>query len=234
MLKWTLEKVERKFINRSQENGNAEPREDSNSSSNNNIGKDLTKDKHNKGHIVIPYTQGLGESIRKICRKYGIHTHFKGTETIKEILVKPKDNDPLDRRSGTIHWYQCGEFTCDEEYIGETSMTFGERYKEHPKEPLPIYGHSNITGHSTNPDNITFIGREDHGLARTIKESIYIRVNNPYSIGMWVSIIFIIYGTESCLIPLNLKSVMTMDMQTEHPSVGMLSLFQPIGMHIEQ
>ena len=27
--------------------------------------------------------------------------------------------------------------------------------------------------------NFTFIGREDHGLARTIKESIYIRVNNP-------------------------------------------------------
>ena len=27
--------------------------------------------------------------------------------------------------------------------------------------------------------NFTSIGREDHGLARTIKESIYIRVNNP-------------------------------------------------------
>ena len=36
--------------------------------------------------------------------------------------------------------------------------------------------HSTQTGHST---NFTIIGREDHGLARTIKESIYIRVNNP-------------------------------------------------------
>ena len=30
-----------------------------------------------KGHIVIPYTQGLCESIKKICGRYGIQTHFK-------------------------------------------------------------------------------------------------------------------------------------------------------------
>ena len=52
-------------------------------------------------------------------------------------------------------------------------LSYGERYKEHLKEPSTIYGHS------TNPDNFTIIGREDHGLARSIKESIYIRVNNP-------------------------------------------------------
>ena len=67
---------------------------------------------------------------------------------------------------------------CNEEYIGETSRTIGERYKEHLKEPSPIYECSNISGHSTNPDKFTIIGREDHGLARTIKVSIYTRVNN--------------------------------------------------------
>ena len=51
------------------------------------------------------------------------------------MLVKPKDKDPLDKKSGAIYWYQCGEPACNEEYIGETSRTFGERYKEHLKEP---------------------------------------------------------------------------------------------------
>ena len=37
----------------------------------------------NKGHIIIPYTQGLCESIKKICEMYGIQTHFKGGCTIK-------------------------------------------------------------------------------------------------------------------------------------------------------
>ena len=60
--------------------------------------RDSTKKKYNKGHIVIPYTQGLGESIKKICRKYGIQNHFKGNRTIKNILITPKDKDPLDRK----------------------------------------------------------------------------------------------------------------------------------------
>ena len=144
--------------------------EDNNNPSGNTTGRDPNKDKSSKGHIVIPYTHGLGESIKKICGKYGMQAHFKGNRTIKEMLVKPKDKDPLDRKSGGIYWYQCGELTCDEEYTGETSKTFGERYKEHLKESSPIYAHSTQAGHSTNPENFTIIGREDHGLARTIKE----------------------------------------------------------------
>ena len=83
----------------------------------------------NKGHIVIPYTQGLCESIKKICGRYGIQTHFKGGRTIKNLLVSPKDKDPMVNQSGAIYWYQCGDLGCHDEYIGETSRTFGERYK---------------------------------------------------------------------------------------------------------
>ena len=83
------------------------------------------KDKPNKGHIVIPYTQGLGESIKKICSKYGMQTHFKGNRTLKQFLVKPKDHDPIDKKSGAIYLCQCGELICDEEYIGETSRVLG-------------------------------------------------------------------------------------------------------------
>ena len=92
-----------------------------------------------KGHIVIPYTQGLCESIKKICGRYGIQTHFKGGSTIKNLLVSPKDKDPMVNQSGAIYWYQCGDLGCGDEYIGETSRTFGERYKEHLKEPSPIH-----------------------------------------------------------------------------------------------
>ena len=82
-------------------------------------------------------------------------------------------------QSGAIYWYQCGDLGCDDEYIGETSRTFGERYKERLKAPSAIHHHSNQTGHTTNQNNFQIIGREGHNLARNIKESIYIRVNNP-------------------------------------------------------
>ena len=81
-------------------------------------------------------------------------------------------------QSGAIYWYQCGDLGYDEEYTGETSRTFGERYKEHLKAPSAIHHHSSQTGHPTSHNNFQIIGREGHNLARNIKESIYIRVNN--------------------------------------------------------
>ena len=81
--------------------------------------------------------------------------------------------------SGAIYWFQCGDHYFDDEYIGETSRTFGERYKEHLKDPSPIHQCSNHTGHPTSHNNFQMIGRAGHNLARNIKESIFIRVNNP-------------------------------------------------------
>ena len=49
-----------------------------------------TNEVKNMGQIVIPYTQGLCESIKKICGRYGIQTHFKGGRTIKSLLVSPR------------------------------------------------------------------------------------------------------------------------------------------------
>ena len=68
---------------------------------------------------------------------------------------------------------------CDEEYIDETARTFGERFKEHLKAPSPIHDHSNTTGHTTNISNFSIVGREEQNLSRLIKESMFIRVNNP-------------------------------------------------------
>ena len=60
--------------------------------------KEPLKDKPSIGNIVIPYIQGLGYSIKKICSKYGIQTHFKGNKTLMQMLVKPKDQDPIDKK----------------------------------------------------------------------------------------------------------------------------------------
>ena len=42
-----------------------------------------------------------------------------------------------------------------------------------------IYDHSIRSGHEVNIDNFSIVGREDQNLTRTIKEALYIRVNNP-------------------------------------------------------
>ena len=65
---------------------------------------------------------------------------------------------------------------CDEEYIEESAITFGEWFKEHQKAPSPIYGHQSTTDHATTVDNSNIVGREGQHLARMIKESIFIRI----------------------------------------------------------
>ena len=87
--------------------------------------------------------------------------------------------DTMVSKCGAIYWFQCGDLSCDDEYIGKTSRTFGERYKEHLKDPSPIHQPRNHTGHPTSHNNFQIIGKEGHSLARNIKESIFIRVNNP-------------------------------------------------------
>ena len=166
--KWALDKVEKR-LNRSTRQV---------SDGGTTSAQPATYEDKNKGHIVIPYTQGLCESIKKICGRYGIQTHSKGGRTINHLLVSPKDKDSMVNQSGGIYWYQCGDLGCDEKYLGETSGTFGERYKEHLKVPSAIHHHSSQTGHPTDHNNFQIIGREGHNLARNIKQSIYIRVNN--------------------------------------------------------
>ena len=170
--KWALDRVEKRL--------NKPTSEVSNVANNQGTAGALstTNEVITKGHIVIPCTQGLCKSIEKICSRYGKQTQFKSNSTIKNLLVPPKNKDPMENKSGTNYCFQCRDLTCDEECIKQTSRTFGERFKEDLKEPSPINNLSNNTGHSTTQDNFQIIGREGHGIARTIKESIYIRVNN--------------------------------------------------------
>ena len=91
----------------------------------NNQNTNARANKNTVGQVVIPYTKGIGKSIKQICGKYGIQVHFRGNTTIKQLLMKPKDQDPKDNKSGVIYSYQCNHLDCNEEYIGETSRTLG-------------------------------------------------------------------------------------------------------------
>ena len=129
--------------------------------------------------MVIPYYKGISESVKKTCSKHGVQVYFRGGSTIKNLLVAPKGQDTIHKKSGVIYRYKRDRVECDEEYIGESSRIFGERFKEHLKAPFPIYDHFNTTGHNVTLENFSIVGREDQNLSRLIKEALFIRVNNP-------------------------------------------------------
>ena len=75
---WVLNRVKMKCQNPSNKRRN-----NNNSQWNNNIKRNL--------YMVVPYYQGLGESIKRSCKKYGVQVHLKGELTIKKVLMAPKD-----------------------------------------------------------------------------------------------------------------------------------------------
>ena len=76
---------------------------------------------------------------KKTCNNHRVQVYFKGGTTIKNLLMAPKDQDPIKSRSGVIYRFKCNRVECDDEYIGQSSRTFGERFKEHLKAPSSIF-----------------------------------------------------------------------------------------------
>ena len=139
---------------------------------------------------MLPYTKGLSESIKTVCRKHVIQVYFKGGRTIKDLLTAPKDKDPITKKSGVIYRFKCDRMECNEEYIGKSSRALGKRFED-LKPPSLIYDHFNTKSHATTLENFCIVGRRDQNLLRLIKETIYIRVNSPFlnkNIGKMLSV----------------------------------------------
>ena len=145
----------------------------------NQAAKPATNEVKNKGHIVIPYTQGLCESIKKICGRYGIQTPLQRCQDHQ----KPPGLSQGQRPYGQPKWcHLLVPMWWPRLWWGihrGNHQDLWWKIKEHLKAPSAIHHHSNQTGHPTNDNNFQNIGREGHNLARNIKESIYISVNNP-------------------------------------------------------
>ena len=112
-----------------------------------------------EGIIYKPFPWCRGDCAVKV---------LKGGHTIKDLLMAPKDKDPILKKSGVIYRYKCDRLDCDEEYIGESARNLEERFKEHLKTPSPIHDHLNISGDAVTIENFSILGErqpkphEDH------------------------------------------------------------------------
>ena len=79
---WALNRVNRRYQSPSNKRRN-----NNKSQHNNNTKRNL--------YMVVPYYQGLSESIKRSCKKYGVQVNFKGGLTIKNLLMAPKDKDHI-------------------------------------------------------------------------------------------------------------------------------------------
>ena len=129
--------------------------------------------------IVVPCSRGVSESFKNVCVKAGVQVHFKGGNTIKDLLVAPKDRESITNKGGVIYRCKCDHPVYTMEYICETYRKFGDRYSEHLGAPSLIYDHANTTGHTIKLDNFSTVDRESQGITRTIRDAMFISQHSP-------------------------------------------------------
>ena len=134
--KWGLRKLQQNFQCRQHNHNetNSADKQKSNTTNSNgtNINNNNNNNNNNKNiYIVVPYMQELGEKFKRTCNKNGIQVHFKGSNTIKDLHMAPKDKDSKLQKSGAIYQYKCPTINCPVEYMGETIRVIWDRFKEH-------------------------------------------------------------------------------------------------------
>ncbi|KAI8478716.1 hypothetical protein Bbelb_435510 [Branchiostoma belcheri] len=77
----------------------------------------------------------VSEPLHRIFASHGISTCFKPTNTLKQLLMAPKDKTPKEEKCGVVYCIPCQgttrQGTCEESYIGETECSLRTRFLEH-------------------------------------------------------------------------------------------------------
>ena len=139
--------------------------------------QDPQKSRSKSTPVVIPFVKGVSERLKRVYSKYGASTAFKPHQTIRRMLVAPKDKATTEEKSGVVYRFPCKD--CDKVYVGETKRSLGDRVKEHiaktPSNQSALAEHRAATGHELDSTNVKVLCREDKLIPRKIREAIHIK-----------------------------------------------------------
>ncbi|XP_072051726.1 uncharacterized protein [Amphiura filiformis] len=146
--------------------------------------------------VVIPYIEGRSEKLQRIFWKHRIATAMKPHNTLKSLLVHPKDKRDPNETCEVVYRVDCKG--CDKMYVGETGRAFATRLKEHQKDAEKITSNRNYTrakrkeslteqnksaitdhisqeNHVINWEGAKIIDKDSNQHTRKIREAIWIR-----------------------------------------------------------
>ena len=104
----------------------------------------------------------------------GVYHH--PINTIRSLLVHPKDKTPDLQKCGVVY-----QITCPQ-YVGETGRTLATRMKDHTShstQPTAVGDHCREHGHVINKNNVEVLAREEGWFKCKVREAIEIKTLQP-------------------------------------------------------
>ena len=130
--------------------------------------------------VVIPYSRGLSEDVRRICRRYDIRVAFRSGRSLRSTLARVKDRLPTELSSGVVYQVPC---SCGKVYIGETIRRLETRIKEHKDacrkgetNKSAIAEHVWGLQHPIKWDEVAIIDKSDRMIELRLKEAMHIQL----------------------------------------------------------
>ena len=126
--------------------------------------------------VGFTYIQGLSEHLQRLFRKQNISIYHRPWNTIPQSVVHPKDKVDIVRRCDVIYQINCPE--CESCYVGETSRSFGQRFKEHTKitgNLSAIGEHCAKTRHKMELDHCKILDTAEGFHSHKTKAALYIK-----------------------------------------------------------
>ena len=154
----------------------------------------LLEEEHRPMLVILPYTEGVIEDVRRVCRKIGMKAVFKSGQSLRSMLTKVKAPLMMEKKAKVVYRIPC---SCGEAYIGETVRRLETRVKEHRDachmgalEKSASAEHALKNHHSIKWEEVSVVDRARTTKELLVKEAIHIRLNHHPSTGM---------GAWSCL-----------------------------------
>ena len=143
---------------------------------NNNNNQQHNNNLERRKSVTLPYIRGVSETLARLYRIKGISTSFKPINTLRNMLVCPKDKCEEDMKSGTIYHVNCS--VCDSNYVGESIRALKYRIAEHKRpsnKSSPINIHHKKFKHPIAWDKVEILDQDTDWFGRGVREAIHIR-----------------------------------------------------------
>ena len=128
--------------------------------------------------VGLPCVSGLSEHLSRVFRAQDIRTYHKPYNTLRSILIHPKDRTPTEKKKGMAYNITCND--CGKHYIGETARTLEKRVGKHQKQTTSaIREHQSQANHEIDWEGVKILDKESVDVKRKIKEAIHIRRQRP-------------------------------------------------------